>query len=83
MRTFTDKPLVITETGATDVSGLMPRWITQMFQELRAHPDVIGIIWFEAFNVIDWKVSDDRTGQAPRSRPVWPAPRTGSGGSRA
>jgi hypothetical protein len=59
LRTFTDKPLVITETGATDVSGLMSRWITQMFQELPAHPDIIGVIWFEAFNVIDWKVADD------------------------
>lgn len=59
LRTFTDKPVVITETGATDVSGLMARWITQMFRELPAHPEIIGIIWFEAFNVIDWKVADD------------------------
>jgi hypothetical protein len=30
-----------------------------MFQELPAHTDIIGVIWFEAFNVIDWKVTDD------------------------
>jgi mannan endo-1,4-beta-mannosidase len=41
------------------VSGEMAPWITQMFQELPAHTDIIGIIWFEAFNVIDWKVTDD------------------------
>jgi hypothetical protein len=60
LQTFTSKPLVITETGATNVSGEMAPWITQMFQELPAHTDIIGVIWFEAFNVIDWKVTDDR-----------------------
>jgi len=59
LRTFTSKPLIITETGATNVSGEMAPWITQMFQELPAHTDIIGVIWFEAFNVIDWKVTDD------------------------
>jgi mannan endo-1,4-beta-mannosidase len=58
LRTFTDKPLVITETGATNVDGLMAQWITDMFQELPAHTDIIGLIWYEDFNVIDWKVSD-------------------------
>jgi len=58
LRTFTSKPLVITETGATNVSGEMAPWITQMFLELPAHTDIIGVIWFEAFNVIDWRVAD-------------------------
>ena len=59
LRTFTSKPLVITETGATNVSGEMAPWITQMFEELPEHTDIIGVIWFEAVNVIDWKVTDD------------------------
>ena len=59
LRTFTSKPLVITETGATNVSGEMAPWITQMFGELPAHADIIGVIWFEAVNVIDWKITDD------------------------
>ncbi len=59
LRTFTSKPLVITETGATNVSGEMAPWVRQMFQELPAHTDIIGVIWFEAFNVIDWRVADD------------------------
>jgi mannan endo-1,4-beta-mannosidase len=58
LRTFTSKPLVITETGATNVSGLMAQWVTQMFQELPAHTDIIGLIWYEDFNVVDWKVAD-------------------------
>jgi mannan endo-1,4-beta-mannosidase len=58
LRRFTNKPLVITETGATNVNGLMAHWITQMFEQLPAHKDIIGIIWFEAFRVIDWQVAD-------------------------
>lgn len=58
LRKFTSKPLVITETGATNVSGLMAQWITQMFRQLPAHTGIIGVIWFEAFRVIDWQVAD-------------------------
>jgi mannan endo-1,4-beta-mannosidase len=64
LRTFTTKPLVITETGATNVSGLMAHWITQMFEELPGQTGIIGIIWFEAFDVIDWKVANDRAASA-------------------
>lgn len=58
LRRFTSKPLVITETGATNVSGLMAHWITQMFRQLPTHTGIIGVIWFEAFRVIDWQVTD-------------------------
>jgi len=58
LRTFTSKPLVITETGGTNSSGLMARWVAQMFKELPAHPNIIGVIWYEGFNVIDWRVAD-------------------------
>jgi mannan endo-1,4-beta-mannosidase len=58
LRRFTNKPLVITETGATNVNGLMARWITQMFQQLPAHTQIIGIIWFEGIAAVDWRVAD-------------------------
>lgn len=59
LRTFTRKPLVITETAATNTGGLMARWVTQMFHQLPAHRNLIGIIWYEGFNVVDWRVADD------------------------
>jgi beta-mannanase len=59
LRTFTRKPLVITETAATNTGGLMERWVTQMFRQLPAHRNIIGIIWYEGFNVVDWRVADD------------------------
>lgn len=58
LRTFTHKPLVITETGATNSSGLTAHWVTQMFRELPAHSNIIGIIWYEGFNTIDWRIAD-------------------------
>jgi len=54
---ITRKPIVITETGATNASGQQAKWITQMFAQLPSHPDVIGVIWFEAMKEIDWRVA--------------------------
>jgi mannan endo-1,4-beta-mannosidase len=59
LRRFTNKPIVITETGATNVNGMMERWIVQMFQQLPAQADIIGVIWFEGVSVIDWQVADN------------------------
>jgi len=79
IRKFARKPVVITETGATPVSGLMGTWITQMFRQLPSHPDIIGVIWYEAANIVDFQVTDDpaagtafRAGAAsPRYRLIW------------
>jgi mannan endo-1,4-beta-mannosidase len=57
LRTFTRKPIVITETGATDATGRRARWVRQMFAQLPQHPDVIGVIWFEVRKELDWRLS--------------------------
>jgi len=54
---LTHKPIVVTETGATNASGQQAHWITQMFAQLPAHPEVIGVIWFEAMKEIDWRIA--------------------------
>jgi hypothetical protein len=46
LRAFTDKPLVITETGAQPGERKAP-WIADFFDWLAEHTDVIGFIWFE------------------------------------
>jgi beta-mannanase len=55
--TLTHKPVVVTETGATNAAGQQAQWITQMFSQLPDHPEVIGVIWFEAVKEIDWRVA--------------------------
>ncbi|MFC5662498.1 glycoside hydrolase family 26 protein [Kitasatospora misakiensis] len=57
LRGFSQKPVVITETAATDSSGQKARWISEMFTQLPQHPDIIGLIWYEAVKEVDWRVS--------------------------
>jgi mannan endo-1,4-beta-mannosidase len=57
LRTFTRRPVVITETGATDATGQRARWVRQMFDQLPGHPDIIGVIWFETRKELDWRLS--------------------------
>ncbi|WP_380285474.1 glycoside hydrolase family 26 protein [Kitasatospora purpeofusca] len=57
LRAFSQKPVVITETAATDSSGQKARWITEMFTQLPQHPDIIGLIWYEAVKEVDWRVT--------------------------
>jgi beta-mannanase len=57
LATFTHKPVVIAETGATNVTGQRVRWIRDMFAQLPHHPEVIGLIWFEATKEIDWRIA--------------------------
>jgi mannan endo-1,4-beta-mannosidase len=57
LRRFTERPIVITETGATDSDGAKARFVREMFAQLPDHPDVIGVIWFELRNDVDWRIA--------------------------
>ncbi len=79
LRTFTSRPVVITETGATDAAGLRTEWVRQMFQQLPDYPQIIGVLWFEANRVVDWRIAatpraarafGDQASQ-PRYRVTW------------
>lgn len=54
---LTSKPVVISETGATDATGERATWVREMFRQLPAHPQIIGLIWFEATKEIDWRLA--------------------------
>ena len=56
IRAFSGKPLVVTETGASDATGRKAEWITETFRALPRHPDVIGLIWFEVDKELDWRI---------------------------
>lgn len=62
-QTFTEvaaisgKPIVVTETGATNAQGWRERWVHEMFAQLPAHKQVIGVIWFEATKELDWRLA--------------------------
>lgn len=58
LQTFTNKPVIIAETGGTNTAGYMARWVTQTFQQISQHPNIIGFVWFEAYKTVDWKIAD-------------------------
>ncbi|MFE9202408.1 glycoside hydrolase family 26 protein [Micromonospora sp. NPDC007230] len=57
IRTFSRKPMVITETGASDATGRKAEWIKDAFQVLPRYQDIIGLIWFEVNKELDWRVA--------------------------
>jgi len=76
---FTRKPIVIAETGAADDAGRKAEWISQLFESLPRHPEVIGVVWFEGTGLADWRVTTSAAASAafaegvadPRYRVAW------------
>ncbi|SCG76864.1 Glycosyl hydrolase family 26 [Micromonospora inositola] len=79
IRTFSRKPLVITETGASDANGRKAEWIRETFQSLPTNKDIIGLIWFEVDKERDWRIVSSpavaktfaRAVAAPRYQFTW------------
>lgn len=57
IRVLTDRPILITEAGATEVGGHKAPWITDFLDSLLEEPDVIGFVWFEADKETDWRIA--------------------------
>jgi mannan endo-1,4-beta-mannosidase len=64
LRTFTQRPLVITEVGATDQAGRKAEWVQNFLTILPRHADIIGFIWYEAVKETDWRIAGTAAGQA-------------------
>jgi mannan endo-1,4-beta-mannosidase len=70
IRTFSKKPLVITETAATNAIGRKAEWINETFQLLPQHKDIIGLIWFESNKELDWRIVSSRAAAAAFAQAV-------------
>jgi mannan endo-1,4-beta-mannosidase len=68
LRTFTKKPIVITETAATEAAGLKVKWINDFAQYLPKHRDIIGFIWYEAVRETDWRIVSSQAAAAAFSQ---------------
>jgi hypothetical protein len=71
IRTFTRRPLLITETGAQPGAQKAP-WTTDFFAWLARRPDVLGFVWFEYTHAqgggTDWNFTS-----SPRSQTAFRA----------
>ncbi|MEU9739065.1 glycosyl hydrolase [Micromonospora chersina] len=70
IRTFSRRPLVVTETGATDAGGRKAQWIRETFGALPKHRDVIGLIWFEVDKELDWRIAGSPAASAAFAQSV-------------
>ena len=57
LRKITAKPILITETGASEDTKVKAMWISSMFAYLKQNPDFIGVLWFNGTGRKDWKVN--------------------------
>jgi beta-mannanase len=57
IRTFTSKPLLITETGAAEKPSNKPAWTASFFKALSVRHDVIGFVWFNQTKREAWRVT--------------------------
>ncbi len=64
VRALTNKPIVIAETGSTEVGGSKARWIQDFFALLKANTDVKAFLWFNLNKETDWRIQSSVTAQS-------------------
>ncbi|GAA3456293.1 glycoside hydrolase family 26 protein [Dactylosporangium matsuzakiense] len=57
LKTLSKRPIVVTETAATDAQGRKAEWITDLLQTLPRHPEIIGFLWYESIKETDWRIA--------------------------
>jgi len=55
-----DKPIQISEVASAERGGNKAAWITGMFTDLRRHPDVKSLIWYDLRKQTDWPITSSR-----------------------
>ena len=77
IRSFTQKPLLLTEVASAEAGGSKAEWIRSFFEMLQQHREILGFVWVEAQREADWRiVSSPEARQAFRAGVA--APRFGS-----
>jgi hypothetical protein len=51
------KPIQISEVGSAEAGGDKAAWIQNMFSDVRAHPQVKSLVWFDLRKQTDWRIS--------------------------
>jgi endoglucanase len=63
-RRYPTKPIIIGEYAAQEGGGDKGAWITDAFDVMRRHPNVVGAIWFNTRKEADWRIDSSRTALA-------------------
>lgn len=63
IRSFTSKPLWITEVASTEQGGDKAAWIADMFSTIQNDPRISGLVWFNANKETDWRIESSAAAQ--------------------
>jgi hypothetical protein len=64
LKTLSRRPIVVTETAATDEQGRKADWIADLLQTLPKHPEIIGFLWYESVKETDWRIAASKAASA-------------------
>ena len=64
MRSFTSKPIAITETASTERGGSKAQWIQSFFAMLQGNTDIRAFFWFNLNKETDWRIESSTGAQA-------------------
>jgi mannan endo-1,4-beta-mannosidase len=70
LKTISRRPIVVTETAATDAQGRKAEWITDFLRALPKHPEIIGFLWYESVKETDWRIAATPAASAAFARGV-------------
>jgi cellulose synthase (UDP-forming) len=54
------KPVQVSEVASAERGGSKAVWITSMFGDLRRHPEVTSVIWFDVDKQANWPITSSR-----------------------
>jgi len=61
---ISEKPIIIAETGCTELGGSKSEWISEMFSILPSRFERIqAIVWFDINKECDWRISSSESSQ--------------------
>lgn len=56
MEGISNRPLMLGETGSSEVGGSKAAWIQDMFDQIAYRGDIHGFIWFDIVKETDWRI---------------------------
>lgn len=54
---ISSKPVLVTETGATERGGFKAEWIEHTMEEFASNDRILGFVWFDVDKETDWRVT--------------------------
>lgn len=64
LRSFSAKPLLISETASAEAGGSKAAWINGFFAALHADPAIRGFCWFNFVKETDWRIESSLAAQS-------------------